>query len=546
MLRISETHSMDEYLALLRESNIIYIDNDRLMNAVKDAQYMSDDLKALTLLELRIESAGSYQTVTPQNIAYFLEDIGIDMDSRYRNKKTKGYSLDKKKVVEPLIENGVEVELLTAYRNYRTYKAYASTLSGLEMAKKIHSKTNDGRWILEYPTHVGERENLRAYYRDIAVVSIPKLYSNMITTPSEEWHLVWGDYPQADWRFAYNLFIKDETNVDIMRACEDAYEGLARIVEGDKFSAESFKELRKAYKVDALSSFYNSKNNKAIPTAMRNYFRTRRRYNKYIYDLSILYKFKMPIPCTSYFGYTQLLPEAYYEDQFLSKGLNTPIQTFTSHVVNETVFGILKRFYDLGYTKDDIRLYYVRHDEIIFMFTDKILKDAWVFKDCSEIRIDGFTPIKLDFHYGNFYQEEDAELTEKVNREINAHPERLHTYEPGKMHSYYPVPTVESAYMQIFSSKDKGTDVPGTDVVFYNYRTQKRTVYSSNQNVIMDVFYDVIEKFLESIGNPRYLYLRNAGLELIDSIGPEGEETLVKVVPKYDSNVATQYVYGKE
>lgn len=541
MLNISETHTIEEYLALLGKSDTIYIDNARLEQAIMDVCYRADDLKALTLLELRVESAGSYQSVTPESLIDFLECIDVDLEKRYRNKKTKGASLDMKKVVEPLIEDGIAVDLLTAYKQYRSYKSYASTLLQLGKSKKIHCTTSDGRYILAYPTHLQQRENLRVYYKDIAVVSIPKLYSNIVTGPSEEWHLAWCDYPQADWRFAYNLFIKDESNTETMRGCEDAYEGLARIVEGDKFDIDAFKDSRKAYKVDALSVFYNSRNNKAIPTAMRNYFHSRRRYSRYFYDLSILYQFKLPVPCTSYFGYTQLLPEASYEDAFLSKGLNTPIQTFTSHVVNETAFGVLQMFYDLGYTEDDIRVYYVRHDEIIFMFRDTILKDAWVFQDCSEIHIDGFTPIKLDFHYGDYYQEENEELTARVQREIDAHPENIHHYDMGQMHEYYPVPSVESAYAQFFSGVGpKDNKQPGTTVVYYDYRRSERTVLASKAETTQEALYDTIDAFLAKLKNPKYLYVRNSSLEFIDQVGPEGKETLIKVVPKYDSNVAVQ------
>ena len=533
---------MEEYLELLRKSSTIYIDNARLDQAIADVCYRADDLKALTLLELRVESAGSYQAVTPQNIIDFLEAIGIDLETRYRNKKTKGASLDMKKVVQPLIDDGVAVDLLSAYKQYRSYRSYSSTLLHLGESKKVHSKTSDGRYILAYPTHVIERENLRAYYKDIAVVSIPKIYSNIITAPSDEWHLAWCDYPQADWRFAYNLFIKDENNAEIMRGCDDAYEGLARLVEGDKFNLDTFKESRKAYKVDALSVFYNSRNNKPIPTAMRNYFRSRERYSRYVYDLSILYQFKLPVPCTSYFGYTQLLPEASYMDAFLSKGLNTPIQTFTSHVVNQTAFGVLHKFYYLGYTEDDIRVYYVRHDEIVFMFKDTVVKDSWVFRDCSEIHIDGFTPIKLDFHYGDYYQEEDVDLTARINREAEAKLDNIHYYDIGEMKPYYPVPSVESAYVQFFTGiGPKAQRQLGTTVVYYDYRSSKRATFTSKADTTLDALYDTVEDYLKQIGNPKYFYVRNSSLDFIDQVGPEGEETLIKVVSKYDNNVAIQF-----
>lgn len=539
MLNISTTHPMEEYLALLEKSSTIYIDNERLVHAIQDVSYRADDLQALTLLELRIESAGSYQNVSPDSIIDFLERIDVDLEKRYRNKKTKGASLDMKRVVEPLIQDGIAVELLTTYKMYRSYKSYAATLRALGETRKVHTTTDDGRYILAYPTHIQERENLRVYYKDIAVVSIPKLYSNIITAPSPAWHLAWCDYPQADWRFAYNLFIQDETNAEIMRGCEDSYEGLARIVEGDKFSLEDFKDSRKAYKVDALSVFYNSRNNKPIPTAMREYFHSRRRYSKYYYDLSLLYEFKLPVPCTSYFGYTQLLPEASYMDAFLSKGLNTPIQTFTSHVVNETAFGVLQRFYDLGYTEDDIKLYYVRHDELIFMFKDTILKDAWVFKDCSEIHIDGFTPIKLDFHFGDYYQEESQELTEAIQRNIDAHPENIHTYPVGKLKEYYPVPSVESVYAQFFDGVGETKDV-GTTVLYYDYRTAKRYSFTTKETSPMEAFYDTVEAMLDVLKHPRYLLVRNSSFELLDSIEDGEAETLIKAIQKYDSNVAVQ------
>ena len=541
MLNISTMHPMEEYLQLLEKSSTIYIDNARLEQAIRDVSYKADDMQALTLLELRIESAGSYQNVSPDSLIDFLERIDVDLSKRYRNKKTKGASLDMKKVIEPLIRDGVEVDLLSAYKTFRSYRSYASTLQTLGMSRKVHTTTSDGRHILEYQTHIQERENLRVYYQDIAVVSIPKLYSRIVTGPDESWHLAWCDYPQADWRFAYNLFIQDETNADIMRACDDAYEGLARIVEGDKFDADAFKESRKAYKVDALSIFYNSKNNKPIPTAMREYFHSRRRYSRDYFVLSILYQFKNPIPCTSYFGYTQLLPEAAYLDAFLSKGLNTPIQTFTSHVVNETAFGILQRFYDLGYTEDDIRLYYVRHDELIFLFKDSVIKDAWVFKDCSQIHIDGFTPIKLDFHFGDYYQDEDEDLTNRITRNMELHPENIHNYEVGKLKEYYPVPTVESAYAQFFDGVDEGgVTVPGTTVLYYNYRTAERCKFISKKMSPLEAFNDTIEAFAEKVGNPRYLLIQNSSLEFMDAIGTEDKETLIKVVAKYDSNVAVQ------
>lgn len=536
MLKIDSIHSMDEYMDLLSVSDTIYIDADRLDAAVKDSMYVAEDMRLLALLELRIASAGSYSSLEPEYIIEYLMDIGVDMDKRFTSRKTKGYSLDMKKVVDPLIESGVAVDLLTAYKKFRSYKTYSNFLRKLNSQRTTFISTSDGRKLFPYSTHIEERENCRVYYHDIAVVSIPKVYSSIITAPREQYHLAWCDYPQADWRFAYNLFIADESNIEQMRQNDDAYEGLARLIEGDSFDPKVFSETRKDYKVNCLKTFYNSQDNRAIPTKMRNYFHSRQRYAKYFHDLSTLYQFKVPIPCTSYFGYTQLLPEAPYPDAFISKGLNTPIQTFTSHVVNETIFGILQRFWDLGYTKDDINIYYVRHDEPVFYFSDNILKDAWVFKDCSEIYVEGFSPIKLDFYFGDNYGEQSSVLTEQVRMNIDKHPERIHSYAPGPMHPYNPVPAVESLYVQFFVVK-QNEEMCGYHVVYFDYRTRKTTVVDTSKTTMIDAFYDTLNTMLEKLNYPAYLLVRNDGLELIDAVGPD-ESVFLKVISKYDSGVA--------
>lgn len=541
MLRIDKTHSMEDYMALLNTSKKIFIDNARLDRAIKDACAIADDYKSLTLLNLRIESSGSYQELNNDTLIGFLCDIGVDLDKRYANKKTKSYSLDMKKVIEPLIADGVQVELLTAYKTYRSYNSYASFLrKQLGTHRPIHGKTSDGRIILGYDTELEERDNLRVYYHDIAVVSIPKIFSSMITTPSEEYHLAWCDYPQADWRFAYNLFIKDETNEPIMRKCEDTYEGLARIIEGDDFNPETFKESRKLYKVHCLSTFYNSHDKRPVPTAMREYFRSRYKYGKYFYDLQLLQKFRLPVPVTSYFGYEQLIPEASYPDAFLSKGLNTPIQTFTSHVVNETVFGILEKFWDLGYTKDDINVYYVRHDEPLFIFKDTILKDAWIFEDCSEIHIDGFTPIKLDFHFGDYYLEENEILTEEIQRMSKMYPERISHYDVGTMKDYYPVPSIESVYVQCKRTDENGEFI-GLKVHYYDYRRNRKFAIQTDKKEMKEAIYDTLPRAVRHLWSPRYLLVYNNGVEVeldyIESLDEGVEPTLIKIISKYDSSV---------
>lgn len=532
MVTIDKTHSMSEYLDLLSTSLEIYMDNDRLTSSYEEVCYTTDDMRNLASMWLRIESAGLYPAMSPDNIIDFLCRIGVDMEKRYANKKTKSLSLDIKRVVIPLIEAGVAPELLTAYKEYRSYRSYASSMSKLIESKRMHGHTSSGRTIVKFPTHIEERDNLRVYYNNISVVSVPKLYSKMITGPTDSHFIAWCDYPQADWRFAYNLFIRDENNFKVMSSCDDAYEGLARLIEGDSFDLAVFKEKRKEYKVHCLKVFYNSKDKAQIPSAIREFFRSCPKYKKLLFDLEVFYHFKLPIPCTSYFGFEQLLPEGTYPDAFISKGLNTPIQTFTSHIVNETVFKVLEMFWSLGYTKEQANVYYVRHDEPLFLFTRDVLKDSWIFDECSEISIPGFTPIHLDFHFGEYYQEEDEDLTREVDeakRQSGFVPTR---YSMGKAKDYWPFPTVEYVYAQFY-----GVENSGFDVVVHNYRTQESaTFYGVGSEPLVALKSAMNSGMLDWLGSPEYLLARTNGFDDIDYVGPE-DSTLLRVIDRYDSNI---------
>jgi len=258
-----------------------------------------------------------------------------------------------------------------------------------------------------------------------------------------------------------------------------------------------------------------------------------------VFDLSVLYKFQLPIPCVSYFGYEQNIPVGSYPDDFMNKALNTPIQTFTSHVVNETVFGVLEKFWELGYTKEDINVYYVRHDEPLFLFTGRIIKDAWIFKDCSEIYIPGFTPIHLDFHFGQCYQEEDERITSEIQKSIASSNHQYTVYDDKDFEEeakrvYKPYPSVEHVYVQFFESNQQNMH----SLIFYNYRTKERRKFIVMKSNFEDELIEVINRdVLNWVGYPKYLLVQNSGMDFMDSIGPD-DETLMKVFDSYDSNVA--------
>ncbi len=543
MLRITGERTIDEYLDALNTSTTIYIDKQRLENAVVQCRHLSRDYEWLCLLEMNTDCPGCYSRLSKENIVDYLENMGVTFDKRYTSRGGTP-SLDMAKVIDPLIEKGKAVEMLTIYKQYRSVSSWLSNLNSLLDAEDDVCMNEDGRPIAIYHTTLSQRDNLRVYTSNINVQGIPREYSNIVTSPSTDYHLAWCDYPQADWRFAYNLFIRGDDNFDIMRRCTDAYEGLARLVEGDSFDPEKFKERRKEYKVNCLKTFYGSNVNKPVPNAMRKYFMSRPKYKLFVDTLDELWRLHMPVPITSYFGYEQSLPEGKYPSAFVSKGLNTPIQTLTSHVVNETVLTLLERFWERGYTKDDINIYYTRHDEAIFRFKDTILPDAWIFKDCSQIHIDGFTPIDLEFHFGNYYKEEDEALTTTISELMNAHDDMLHTYPAGEIHEYFPVPTIKRVFLKLFSFEDK----PGYLYYWYDYETGEfYKDYDPDPDVRVGIV-NVLERgILKAIDEPDDVLIQTG--DHIEWLGTatasDGRQVLLKTHLKDDSELVVA-MRGKE
>lgn len=516
------SHTMEEYLSVLSSSLQIYIDAERLQKAIREAEWRVQDLASLTLMWLRIESSGSYTLPGPQQLADFLTRRGIDLERKRKGSDTKSVSLDAKKVIAPLIERGVETDLLQHYTEYRTAKTQLSFLRGMEPGLSRAKMTASGRAVTAFDTHVDERDNMRTYYSDLAVVSVPKLYKSIIGAKGDDYYLAWADLPQADLRAAYNLFLRTPENIATMRSYSDAYEGIAVLAEGEHFSHEKFVENRKFYKVSALKVFYNSKDSSPVSGDLRSFYAASERYKQYCYDLRVLYRFGLPIPIKSYFGFEQLLPEASYPDQFISKGLNTPIQTFTSHIVNEIVMGLLKKFWSLGYTKDDINVYFVRHDEPLFQFRKTILKDAWIFKEFSTVIVPGFSPITLNFSFGDFYGEVNQFLTTEIE---STYTDPRITETPDGVfdmvvREYSPVGRVEAVGLSVFEN-----DSQGFTVKVFNYRDNSEFTCQAKSTTVEDCLVEVVTNdILPHFGGLDYLLVNNGAPETLFRVG----DTIVK------------------
>lgn len=541
MLKIENKHTIEQYLTLLRNAPKIAIDHKKLTAAIAECNYRIKDNFNVAQLELRIASEGNYNDVSPDTLIDFLLDSG-ESEKTFKVRNVKSLSFDMTKVVKPLLERGVFPQILEPYISMRSFTSYRNFLSKLleNQSVSINSRS-DGIFVRQYGYTVTQQENLRAYYKDIGVINIPKMFSNIITVPDTDKFIVWCDYPQADWRLAYNLFIRDSNNAKVMDSVEDAYMGAAMLVEKEDFDEEAFLQSRSDYKVYTLKTFYNSRDNKGIVTKLRNFFMSCPRYRKYYRDLKSLYKFKLPISCKSYFGYEQTLPDNQYEDGFISKGMNTPIQTMTSHVVIETVFGILERFYNLGYSKKDIDVYFVRHDEPIFIASKSILKDAWIFGDCSQIHIDGFSPIQLKFFFGYNYKVEDEHISQMVEYNCTSNKFRFHHYEDvGLDTSYSPTLSILSGYadVQVYQGV--------TYTAFHLEEGEIVRVYTVSSKTFNSALEEGITLLLEEFP-VNYLYIENTFVSDMIKV----DNTLIKLVTLYsmsDIDILTSYVadYAKK
>lgn len=525
MLFIENSHSMSDYISLLRQTPYITIDYNQLLYAITDSYSQAFDQEMLCKLYMSINSEGLYNSTNKEILISYLLSKGVEEQS-FIIKGRKDLSIDMKKVIEPLYQRGIHKDVLGPYMKYRSYISYYNFLKKLLKSQDALPATrNDTNVIINYPFTVEERENLRAYYSNLSVISIPKLYSNIITVPDTNFFLAWGDYPQADWRLAYSLFIRDETNAKVMDMYEDSYEGIAALIEGDNFDKDTFMAHRNEYKVNTLKTFYGSSSNDAIVKKLHDFFMSCKKYKKYYNDLNLLYSFKLPICCKSYFGFEQLLPEQKSANDFISKGLNTPIQTMTSHLVIETVFGILDKFFSLGYSNTDIQVYFVRHDEPIFLVHKSILKDAWVFGDCSQIHIDGFSPFKLDFHFGYNYTEEDETLTNIISKCCNDNEIKYSHYNKGFLKNYYPLPNLSYGFCDVVI-EDKGVfaGIVINDQIERTYRVDSK-IYKT-------ALKEALYKFLCEFPNINYLFLNQPFTDCLLRI----KDTIIKL--NYSDNAS--------
>lgn len=437
---------VDLYEERISGRGYILVDKEMIQNTALYLSAKRDSMGRLALRIMNAEGGCCYISLSPQAVLKFLIESKGCTEQDFKNKKTKGLSLDAGKVLSRILERGYAEEFLTTYIEYTSLDSICNRVPGLLQALEDCGDVSiSGKKLYRLHYNVNQQENLRYNYRDEDLISIPSEFKKSFSV-EKGYCIVWGDFAQADFRIGYNTLLRDASNEEVFLKYPDSYRALVYLVTlhaGEEFVDEAFSELRPAYKQNALETLYGTekggpKSHKII-SRLSSFYRSCGRYSEYLRRIDNAIELGLPIEVQDYFGYPQVYGvDTKYPRNTRNKCLNTPGQTATSNLIILTVNKILDSFYELGYTEDDISVYMVRHDEPIFRVKLTALKDAWIFKNAEVIQVDDWTPLGMEFSYGYNYLVPDQDLTSLAHAAYDAHP--VDTVEPSPApESYMPI-----------------------------------------------------------------------------------------------------------
>jgi len=471
---------IDKYEDRLRTNGCICYDYELMESMYLFATAQKDTLASLAKDEMIFKSHGYCTDLSSNNeILNFLMKYEGCPERYFCLKKRDSYSLDQKKVLEKLEGNGYALDFLRSYKAYKSYVSRCGKIGKLlERCTEDAGVNNEGTKIRHIYYNVAQQKNLRYNYNNTDIIGIPKDYNSCITV-EDGYFLAWGDFAQSDFRIAYNLFLRSDENDEIMNSCEDKYEALARMVareEHTEFDLEKFKSERQVYKRMTLATVYGTRDSQIADEQqfikrMTEFLYKCPRYVEYEQRINDRIDLGLPVNIVGYFGNSEMIMNKYRRADIVNDALNAPVQMGTSEIVILTINAILDEFYKLGYTSDDISVYYVRHDEPVFKIRKNVLKDCWVFKQFETILIDDWSPLRLDFDYGYRYKVSDNDLKKSVSDITLANKDKINLLKPGEFtrESFYPIPATAKLYLDIHHTSDQKSVV---------------TVYSDKYNAV--------------------------------------------------------------
>lgn len=504
---------VDLYEHHLGVSKFIYFKADKVRATLPFLAAREETTEALATLMIRANSSNDFLGVGDSNVRDYLLEYEHVPSYRLKGKTASGFSINAKDNLEPLLREGYAEEFLTAYLAYKKAKTDYSKMASLcnNLRTKIaESHDNSNLYAISYKFK--QDRNLRYNYSDYNIVTIPVQYNSYISVP-KGYVLVWGDFAQADFRNAYNLLIRDKEIAETVDAYDDKYEGLARAVakaNNEEFDIAKFKEERKLYKTLTLATMYGrvqatTKEDLEFIRKLQVFLAQCPRYKEFKDTLETYCNLDSQVYVESYFGHTETRAVEYNKSKTTNFCLNSPIQACTSELMILTVNTILKKFYDLGYTEEDIHLYFARHDEPLFIMKESVLQDAWVFKECSEIIVDNWTPLQMDFYYGHDYKVVDPLLQGRAENIYKMNSHKITKVEADKEPNgdYFPLTRILRLGVGIFNSPQSDKSV----ICMYNPVAKKASYYLSDtkdKEVIGQDMQQIVVNMSEEINKAGY------------------------------------------
>jgi hypothetical protein len=493
--------SLELYEQRINAKNYILVDKEKMQSAWKYEKSRMETNGSLARRTMKANAAYGYSELSKEAVLSYLVSIEKCPPTSFKKKGVESASIDMKKVLAPLYAIGFAKEFLGYYMIYSSLKSKCGRIEGtMKCLYSAGEKDRNGKDLYRLNFTVSQQENLRFNYKDQDLISIPKEYGKSFTV-EDGYVLAWGDFASSDWRIAYNTLVRDERNAEIMDAYDDKYEGIARVVAkyyNEEFDLEKFKQERNLYKVYVLAAVYGQRKGdtpaaQVFISKFAKYLESCPRYMEYYTRIVNRCELGLPIPVTGYFGFDQFVPfDPRFKKDTINKSLNTPVQTGSSQIVILTCNEILNRFYELGYTEDDISIYIVRHDEPIFKISERAMKDTWIFNQASEIIVDNWTPLALSFNFGYNYLEEDQDLEDYVKAVYRDNMHKIDTFTPDKdVEPYWPVAETFTVHVGIAEVDDK------TIVSIYQAKTRLAATMLLDTTNAEDIYNRVKAKLQE-------------------------------------------------
>lgn len=491
--RKNEEPNIELYSERLNRSGEIFMSLDHVKAYSNTQSNTARTLSRLCHRYMNINSMTGYIALDKHSVIDYLQQTEYVSSDRFEKKGVQSLSLDKDKVVRPLYESGIAQDFLGMYMQLQESNTRSNNMSKLVSRVGTNTKVegNAGE-LTSVPFEANQTLNLRFNYSKEAIIGFPKEMTDVIYAP-KDYCLAWGDFSQIDARVTYNILLKDDTNFEYIKAFPDIYAGFANWVNEENrknleieksrleaiiadeelrfgsapsynllagvitklenwkpFTGFKDKEARKLYKVYCLQTIYGTRYHK-VPEAnafikmFGKVLASCPKYQRYWDDVMRRVDLGVPLKVSCYFGHSELVPATggRFKMDTLYKCLNYPVQGTSSEILILTCSNILEKLYAKGYTEEQVSIYYVRHDEPIFLIHKDVMKDTQIFKEFENLYIEDWLPLNLTFSFGECYGKPDPSLTEQFeaacssisSEQLNAVP----TVTTSELSNHYPL-----------------------------------------------------------------------------------------------------------